>query len=201
MTLVTAVIRVSELPDNRLEERGRMVEFGVFGKGLRARPEDERRRLEDLASGDQLATEFSLASRLSRLAFVRSLAVFRSPLAFPVGQVHNGALTAIRSRRLLLGPRDLAGGANRFMSEFLHSAWAAVLLWCTVLAMLVSVGVYIVGRFRGGSGEAQRPSHQLLSNFREMHSQGGLSDQEFRTIKTLLRDQIQDELKDTEDKG
>ncbi len=87
------------------------------------------------------------------------------------------------------------------MSEFLHSAWAAVLFWCTVLAMLVAVAVYIVGRFRGGSGQDQRAANQLLTNFREIHSQGGLSDQEFRTIKTLLRDRIQDELKDTDDKG
>ena len=87
------------------------------------------------------------------------------------------------------------------MSEFLHSTWAAVLLWCTILAMLIAIGIYIVGRFRGSTEDEQPVAHNLLTNFRELHSRGGLSDQEFRTIKTLLAEQIQDELKDTGDKG
>ncbi len=87
------------------------------------------------------------------------------------------------------------------MSEFLHSTWAAVLLWCTILAMLIAIGVYIVGRFRGSAEDEQPVANNLLTNFRELHSRGGLSDQEFRTIKTLLAEQIQDELKDTGDKG
>jgi uncharacterized membrane protein len=78
---------------------------------------------------------------------------------------------------------------------------AAALVWCTVLALLIALAVYLLGRFRGRAEEDQPPASNLLTKFREMHSQGGLSDEEFRTIKTLLAQRLHDELKDTSDKG
>ncbi len=83
---------------------------------------------------------------------------------------------------------------------FSHPAMP-ILLWCTILALIVALALYIVGRFRGDAGDDQPAAGGMLSNFRELHSQGGLSDQEFRTIKTLLAEKIQGELKDTSDKG
>ncbi len=35
---------------------------------------------------------------------------------------------------------------------------------------------------------------ELMSNFRELHSQGGLSDEEYRTIKAMLAQQVENEL-------
>lgn len=78
-------------------------------------------------------------------------------------------------------------------------AWLVVS--CTVLACLIALGVYLVGRFRGRAEDDQPVASELLSNFREVHSRGQLSDEEFRTIKTLLARKLQDELKDTSDKG
>jgi uncharacterized membrane protein len=78
-------------------------------------------------------------------------------------------------------------------------AWT--LVWCAVLALLIVLAVYLLGRFRGHAEEDQPLASDMLSNFRELHSQGGLSDEEFRTIKTLLAHKLQDELKDTSDKG
>ena len=78
-------------------------------------------------------------------------------------------------------------------------AW--VLMLCTILALLIALAVYLVGRFRGRADEDQPAASNLLSNFRELHSRGGLSDEEFRTIKTLLAQKLQDELKDTSEKG
>ena len=78
---------------------------------------------------------------------------------------------------------------------------ARILIWCTVLALFIAFAVYLLGRFRGHADEEQPPASDLLSKFREMHSEGGLSDEEFRTIKTLLARRLQDELRDTSDKG
>ena len=77
--------------------------------------------------------------------------------------------------------------------------WA--LLWCAVLALLIALAVYLLGRFRGRAEDDQPGASELLSKFREVHTRGGLSDEEFRTIKTLLAQKLQDELKDTGDKG
>ena len=85
------------------------------------------------------------------------------------------------------------------MADWADIAWA--LVWCAVIALLIALAVYLLGRFRGHADEDQPQASDLLSNFRELHSRGGLSDEEFRTIKTLLTRRLQDELKDTSDKG
>jgi uncharacterized membrane protein len=77
--------------------------------------------------------------------------------------------------------------------------WA--LLWCAVLALLTASAIYLLGRFRGNADEEQPTASGLLTNFRELHERGGLSDEEYRTIKTLLSERLQEELKDTSDKG
>ena len=41
----------------------------------------------------------------------------------------------------------------------------------------------------------------MLTKFRDLHSKGELSDEEFRTIKTKLADQLRAELKDTDETG
>ena len=52
-----------------------------------------------------------------------------------------------------------------------------------------------MGRWRGRDSDDQHGSHELLTNFREMHARGELSDQEYRTIKTRLAAVIHAELK------
>jgi len=44
-------------------------------------------------------------------------------------------------------------------------------------------------------------ANELMANFREMHSQGELSDAEFRTIKTTLAVRAEAELKDNGQQG
>ena len=74
---------------------------------------------------------------------------------------------------------------------------AEALALCTVLALMVALAVYLLGRFRGRADEDQPAASDLLTNFRDLHKRGGLSDEEFRTIKTLLAQRLQNELKDT----
>jgi len=62
--------------------------------------------------------------------------------------------------------------------------------------MLVAVGVYCVEKIRSKTAQKELSASELLTKFREMHSRGVLSDEEFRTIKTTLTERLQTELED-----
>jgi hypothetical protein len=49
-------------------------------------------------------------------------------------------------------------------------------------------------RWRGGAAEDRPDTSELLTKFRELHHRGGLSDDEYRTIKTKLARRIDSEL-------
>jgi hypothetical protein len=65
-----------------------------------------------------------------------------------------------------------------------------------ILACLIAVACYVIAKIRPKSVQSEPHASQLLSNFREINSKGGLTDEEFRTIKTTLTSQLQDELND-----
>jgi len=90
---------------------------------------------------------------------------------------------------------------TRTMLEFLETSEAQVVLWTLCGAVLLVVGIYVVKRFRDRSGDDQARTSELLTNFREIHSQGGLSDEEFRTIKAQLAARLQREINDNDNKG
>jgi len=69
------------------------------------------------------------------------------------------------------------------------------------MAVLAALGAWIVSRFRGSKGDEGPAVSELLSKFRELHEQGKLSDEEFRNIKTLLAEKIQQELNDNSEPG
>ena len=73
-----------------------------------------------------------------------------------------------------------------------------VIVLLAALGMLIAVGVYLVSRFRGTKEQGRLPPSELLSKFRQMHSQGELSDEEYRTIKAMLAERFQQELKGTD---
>jgi uncharacterized membrane protein len=83
---------------------------------------------------------------------------------------------------------------------FAHPLAQAVVLF-TVMAVLIAIGVYVVGRFRGRDSNDQLDASDHLTKFREMHASGELSDEEFRTIKSQLATQLQAELNDSEKTG
>ncbi|MGA2068750.1 MAG: hypothetical protein ABSG86_27525 [Thermoguttaceae bacterium] len=64
-----------------------------------------------------------------------------------------------------------------------------------MLAILSAIGTYVAGKLRTKPLQQEPGVGELLTKFREMHSQGVLSDAEFRTIKTTLATQLQGELK------
>ena len=87
------------------------------------------------------------------------------------------------------------------MQEFLVTTEAQAVIWTAVLVFLCVLGYYIVGSFRGRSDDNQSKSSELLTNFTEMHHQGDINESEFRTIKTVLGAELQQELKDRDDEG
>ena len=64
------------------------------------------------------------------------------------------------------------------------------------LAILVAIGIYFAGKIKAKAVQKEPLASELLTKFREMHSRGVLSDEEFRTIKTTLTAQLRDEVKD-----
>ncbi len=87
------------------------------------------------------------------------------------------------------------------MLDFLQTPTGKVVIMLSLLAILVIVGVYVVLKFRGRIGNDQPNAQDMMTNFREMHDQGEISDVEFRKLKTVLGDKMQEELNDTADKG
>lgn len=85
--------------------------------------------------------------------------------------------------------------------SFLQTAQAQVVLWLAAGAALVAVGIYVVAKVRQRYTENGPGSHHLMTNFRELHSQGELSDDEYRTIKAMLAARLQHELKDKGEEG
>jgi hypothetical protein len=70
-----------------------------------------------------------------------------------------------------------------------------------LLAIMVAVAAFVISKIRSNTLQREPPASELLSKFREMHSRGVLTDAEFRTIKTALAVQIQDELNNNSETG
>ncbi len=87
------------------------------------------------------------------------------------------------------------------MKDFLLTTPAQLVIWTTVLLVLVTVGWYLVGRFRDNDDDDRLTANELLTNFKELHHQGDIDESEYRTIKTALGAKLQKELEDTENKG
>lgn len=79
------------------------------------------------------------------------------------------------------------------MSEELQSLTQAALLFAAVF-VLTAIGITIVRRFRDRKADDVAESSEMMSRFRDLHDQGGLSDEEFRTIKTKLATKLRREI-------
>ena len=87
------------------------------------------------------------------------------------------------------------------MKDFLLTTPAQLVIWTTVLLVLVAVAWYVVGRFRDNADDDWLTANELLTNFQDLHHRGDIDDAEYRTIKTVLGTKLQEELKDTDNKG
>lgn len=87
------------------------------------------------------------------------------------------------------------------MSDFFSQLDATIYVTLAALVVLVAFGGYVIKRIRAEDDEGPAESHLMMTNFREMHAQGELSDEEYRTIKSTLAAKLRGELKDTDETG
>ena len=82
------------------------------------------------------------------------------------------------------------------MTELFRHPLSQAALWFAVIFALSALAVIALRRWRGSAFEGQPDTSELLTKFRDLHDRGGLSDGEYRTIKTKLARQVDAELKD-----
>jgi hypothetical protein len=78
---------------------------------------------------------------------------------------------------------------------------AELIAWGAIGATVIAVGAYAISKLRAEPAQKELDSSQMMSKFRDLHSQGELTDAEFRTIKTTLGARLQDEIKDNGETG
>ena len=84
------------------------------------------------------------------------------------------------------------------MQEFLSTPTAKAILWIAVLLIILAGAYYLMRRFRDRIGGDRQSASELLTNFREMRHEGDIDESEFRTIKTVLGQKLQEELRNRE---
>jgi uncharacterized membrane protein len=87
------------------------------------------------------------------------------------------------------------------MAELFRHPLSQAALWFAVIFALLALAVLVMRRWRGGAAEDQPDASEMLTKFRELHLRGGLSDDEYRTIKTTLATRIDTELNDNNQRG
>ena len=87
------------------------------------------------------------------------------------------------------------------MERLLRALVDELIISLAVLAALIALAIYVLGLIRAKPAQQEPTAKELLSKFRESHSRGVLSDEEFRTIKTTLVARIEEELKDNDETG
>jgi hypothetical protein len=126
-----------------------------------------------------------------------------NPIAIITVENDEGPVTTARrqaQRRLSEDERGKGAKTDRWspiaiMAEFLATPTASIVLSLAGLAVLVAIGLYLIGKVRSELTDQTDGANEHLSKFREMHFQGGLSDEEYRTIKAMLAEPLKQELK------
>lgn len=84
------------------------------------------------------------------------------------------------------------------MADLLNSPAARIVILVALTAALVAGGIYVIGKVRAGLRREEPPTSQWITKFRELHAKGVLSDEEYRTIKSVLAERFEEELNSTE---
>ncbi len=86
------------------------------------------------------------------------------------------------------------------MLDFLRTNEAQAVILISILLIISAVGLYLVARFRD-QNKGEETANKLLVKFGEMHDRGELSRAEYRTIKAMLADQLQEKLSGKDETG
>jgi hypothetical protein len=84
------------------------------------------------------------------------------------------------------------------MADFLSSPAANIVVLVALTAASVAGGIYVIGKVRAGLRSEEPPTSQWITKFRELHAKGVLSDEEYRTIKSVLAERFEEELNSTD---
>jgi uncharacterized membrane protein len=87
------------------------------------------------------------------------------------------------------------------MSEFMDHPLARSALLLAAIFLVTALGFTVVRKLRGSAARDEHQSSELMTKFRELHARGGLSDEEYQTIKTKLAVDLQVELSDNDSTG
>jgi hypothetical protein len=74
-------------------------------------------------------------------------------------------------------------------------------LWFAAIFLLVAGGLALARKWRDRAARDKHGRHEMMANFRDLHERGGLSDEEFRTIKAKLATELKGELNDNSKAG
>jgi hypothetical protein len=78
------------------------------------------------------------------------------------------------------------------MYEQFEGLIRAALLFAAIFA-LTAIAMAVARRMRRRQGDATRDASDIMANFRDVYERGGLSDEEFRTIKAKLASDIKNQ--------
>ena len=84
------------------------------------------------------------------------------------------------------------------MSDLFRHPLSQAALWFAVIFALSALALVALRKWRDGAYDTQQDTDELLTKFRELHGRGGLSDDEYRTIKTKLATQLDAKLNDND---
>ncbi len=86
------------------------------------------------------------------------------------------------------------------MNQYLEPLTKSTLLFAAMF-VITALGIAVVRRIRGSEANDMSDSSEMMTKFRDLHAEGGLSDQEFRTIKTKLASDLKAELNSNSNTG
>ncbi len=87
------------------------------------------------------------------------------------------------------------------MPELFRHPLSQAALWFAAIFALLALAIVLLRSLRDDAADDRPDVNELLTKFRELHGRGGLSDDEYRTIKTKLAAQIDTELNDNQERG
>jgi uncharacterized membrane protein len=88
------------------------------------------------------------------------------------------------------------------MARFLLGEPLKLVFWLGLLCVILVIAYYVIERVRRKTlAKANEPlASQFLTEFGKMYAKGMISNDEYGTIKEILSRQLQNELKDTDQK-
>jgi uncharacterized membrane protein len=110
--------------------------------------------------------------------------------------------TSCVAHNVEVGPQGAAAGQSLIaaggMPEFFSHPLSRAGWWFAAIFALLALAFLALRKWRGDSAEDRPAASELLTKFRELHVQGSLSEDEYRTIKTKLAGQLGTTLNDND---